>query len=126
MTLKPSRRAEVAFSADNWPHAGSHIVGGSIWHDDLGFGSRILIADGGRYLSVRDTAASSEKLQLVQLGFDEGEPTADTMVGGRFDDEFWVDHEDDVVIENPNEGRDTVHTTLGRGSTLQERIANAY
>ncbi|RTM13352.1 MAG: glycosyl hydrolase family protein, partial [Bradyrhizobiaceae bacterium] len=38
---------------------------------------------------------------------------ADTMIGGRGNDTYLVDNPGDVVVENANEGSDTIKTTLG-------------
>src|SRR5262245_52700527 len=42
----------------------------------------------------------------------DGDAGADVMVGGAGNDVYFVDNAGDVVIENANEGNDTVHSTI--------------
>jgi len=52
----------------------------------------------------------------------DGGTEADTMVGGTGDDVYIVDNKGDVVVENANEGTDTVRTALSY--TLGDNVEN--
>ena len=47
----------------------------------------------------------------------DGGNGADTMIGGAGNDTYWVANAGDTVIENANEGTDTVNTTMHYGLT---------
>ncbi|MFN3944118.1 MAG: hypothetical protein ACK4K7_04225 [Allosphingosinicella sp.] len=53
----------------------------------------------------------------------DGGAGADTMAGGRGSDTYIVDHADDLTIENPGEGIDTVLTAL-QSYSLQDNVEN--
>ncbi len=71
----------------------------------------------------------SRATQPVQRGFAGtsgndiiyGTAGADVMVGLDGDDTYYVNHEGDVVIEAPNEGRDTVYVSI-KNYTLPENV----
>lgn len=59
---------------------------------------------GNNFANVLDGGAGNDMLN--------GRSGADTMSGGIGDDMYWVDHAQDVVIEQSNEGRDRVNSAI--------------
>jgi Ca2+-binding RTX toxin-like protein len=53
----------------------------------------------------------------------DGGAGADTLVGGTGNDTYFVDNLGDVIIENPNEGTDTVNVVVS-GYTLADNVEN--
>ncbi len=96
----------------------ANVIGGNLYHDTPS-GNDTLYGRGGND---------------ILFGYDgndilNGGTGADTMVGGTGNDTYYVDDAGDVVTENPNEGSDTIYTsidyTIGTGTQMEFLRANA-
>lgn len=114
--LRPGEFTTFSQTPTAWGHTAQGIIGNALLYNG---DTRSLIenAIGG---SGNDTIVGNQGNNTL-----DGGPGADTLIGGAGDDIYYVDNEGDVVIENPNEGIDTVITTLNRyslGSNIENLI----
>lgn len=85
------------------------------WHNNIGFGTQLLIDPTGRYLTVMSNDGSG-MLQLVDLSarFETfpGTEGADSFTGGMGDDTYVINHPGDVIIEQAEEGIDVAQASV--------------
>ena len=143
----------VVFSTTTWDAVGAYSIGDTVAtaHDpvsgiDLGFGDILQASSDGRYLSVIgshgiqlidltlahfDTTTGSDVVAgagtLYGLGGNDdlsGVGTFTAMYGGTGDDTYHITSSSDVAHELPNQGHDTVHTTVTYflGDNLEDLI----
>ena len=121
----------------------SFTVGNASWHNNPGSGDQIVLSADGKTILVKDNSAGL--LQLIDLRIRdelfEGTADADSFAGGKGDDTYIVNHEDDTIVELIDEGTDlaiaSVDYTIeayvenlsltgaaaeGRGNALANRI----
>jgi Ca2+-binding RTX toxin-like protein len=81
-----------------------------------------LNADGLMAYYTLTGTSGSDRLELAGAHQIDGGPGADTMVGGSGNTRFLVDHPDDLVIESPGGGFDTILSTatLGLPDNVEE------
>ena len=72
----------------------------------------VLIAQGNGDLQINGNGLDNTVIGNSGNNIIDGGAGADTMVGGLGDDSYVVDNVADQVIENVNEGRDTIYTTV--------------
>jgi Ca2+-binding RTX toxin-like protein len=103
------------YDVASWSKVDEYFVGTSTWHNDIGYGSQLLITADGTRLTIVDTDRDIGKLRMVDLtgaGYFAGTSGPDTFAGAKGDDIYFVDHAGDVVVENPDEGTDEIRTSL--------------
>jgi Ca2+-binding RTX toxin-like protein len=95
-----------------WARVDQFFVGTSSWHNDIGYGSQLLISADGTRITIVDSSGAIGKLRIVDVGLRnerfDGTSDADTFAGGKGDDVYVVDHPDDTVVELAHEGDDRV------------------
>jgi len=92
-----------------------YFVGTSSGHNDIGYGSQLLINAEGTRITIVDTDNDIGKLRIVDFSLDgyyAGTAGADAFAGGQGNDTYLVNHSGDTVTELPNEGNDKVETSL--------------
>ncbi|MEO7178522.1 MAG: calcium-binding protein, partial [Allosphingosinicella sp.] len=91
------------------------FVGTSDWHNDIGYGSQLLINADGTRITILDTDKDIGKLRIVDIsgnGYFAGTSGADAFGGGKGDDTYLVNHLGDTITELQDGGDDTVETSL--------------
>jgi Ca2+-binding RTX toxin-like protein len=105
------------YDVASWTRVDEFNVGVSSWHNDVGYGSQLLLSSDGTRLTIVDTNANIGKLRIVDLTVRnerfEGTAGADALGGGgKGDDVYVVNDLGDSVTELAHEGEDTVETSL--------------
>ncbi|HYW17139.1 MAG TPA: M10 family metallopeptidase C-terminal domain-containing protein [Allosphingosinicella sp.] len=92
-----------------------YFVGTSSGHNDIGYGSQLLINAEGTRITIVDTDNDIGKLRVIDFSLDgyyAGTAGADAFAGGEGNDTYLVNHSGDTVTELPNGGNDKVETSL--------------
>ena len=104
------------YEVATWTRVDQFQVGTSTWHNDIGYGSQLLINDDGSRITIVDTDADIGKLRIVDLGAHDqyfgGTGGADSFAGGAGNDTYLVNHSGDFVSELASQGEDEVETSL--------------